>query len=258
MPATNNISFNNNSQNRDHNIYTEEFLGGADVFIYINGKRYDDISAIQYSIREQQKPIYGYSSRVYDDIATGTRIVQGILKVPVRNTKYNEDLTFGIKNTITAQKQSKQIQSLIPDWTYNYTSQNIGTKNTAFPVSDNQGVVSEVQAELKKLGYSLDVTGLMDSSTKTAIYNYKKDNNLTVNNKCDIELRIRLGLYQNDHTYKTRVKSNLRYEPSNSSDVSESIDPNTTLTILKVIDDTWALVQVYGSRKGYLKLTEVY
>lgn len=116
-----NIAFDNRSQDRDHNIYTEEFLGGADTFIYINGERYNDISAIQYSVREQLKPVYGYSSALYDDIITGVRIVQGVIKVPVRNTSYNESLTFVPESESNVKSGGYAYTDAAPDWVYNYS-----------------------------------------------------------------------------------------------------------------------------------------
>ena len=79
------IAFNNASKNRDHNIFTEEYYGGADTFIYIDNERYENISALSFEVRETVKPIYSYASRIFDDLAVGTRIVQGVIKIPVKN-----------------------------------------------------------------------------------------------------------------------------------------------------------------------------
>lgn len=178
-----NIAYQNTGQDRDHNIYTEEFLGGADTFIYINNELYTDISAIQYTIREQQKPIYGYASRLYDDVATGIRIVQGMIKVPVRNTKTNESLTFDsaseLQTYLTTNGQSNG-QS-IPNWLYDYTLPNSSEEYGKYGTASAK--IYEIQNKLKEEGYNVNPSGTIDASTKIAILKYRRANgeNISLN-----------------------------------------------------------------------------
>ena len=44
---------------------------------YINGEWFEDINTIAWQVNQQQYPIYGYNSYVWDDLALGTRIIQG-------------------------------------------------------------------------------------------------------------------------------------------------------------------------------------
>ncbi len=44
---------------------------------YINGEWFEDINTIAWQVNQQQYPIYGYNSYIYDDLALGTRIIQG-------------------------------------------------------------------------------------------------------------------------------------------------------------------------------------
>lgn len=166
-----NIAYLNKGQDRDHNIYTEEFLGGADTYIYINNELFKDISAIQYSIMEQQKPIYGYASRLYDDVATGVRIVQGLIKVPVRNTENNEVLSF----VPDFEKDSRSLKSNIPDWVYRYNPNNNSSEDLATINNINNDIYS-IQEKLKSEGYNVKPTGILDSQTKIAILKYRKNN----------------------------------------------------------------------------------
>lgn len=166
-----NIAYLNKGQDRDHNIYTEEFLGGADTYIYINNELFKDISAIQYSIMEQQKPIYGYASRLYDDVATGVRIVQGLIKVPVRNTENNEVLTF----VPDFEKDSRSLKSNIPDWVYRYNPNNNSSEDLATINNINNDIYS-IQEKLKSEGYNVKPTGILDNQTKIAILKYRKNN----------------------------------------------------------------------------------
>ena len=109
------IAFNNASNNREYNIFTPEYYGGADVRIYINKRLYPNISSIQVSVREQQKPIYGYSSRVYDDIAHGTRIVQGAIRVPVKNAGPSDKVKAAARTVI---QNNNSINVDVPAWVY--------------------------------------------------------------------------------------------------------------------------------------------
>ena len=44
---------------------------------YINGEWFEDINTIAWQVSQQQYPIYGYNSYIFDDLALGTRIIQG-------------------------------------------------------------------------------------------------------------------------------------------------------------------------------------
>lgn len=173
-----NIAYLNKGQDREHNVYTEEFLGGADTYIYINNKLFKDISAIQYSIIEQQKPIYGYASRLYDDVATGVRIVQGLIKVPVRNTESNEVLTF----VPDFERESRSLNTNIPDWVYRYNPNNKSSEDVV-AIHNVDVDIYNIQEKLISEGYNVKLTGVLDSQTKIAILKYKKNNGEIINLK---------------------------------------------------------------------------
>ena len=169
------IAFQNSGQDREHNIYTEEFFGGADTYIYINDKLYKDISAIQYSVREQKKPIYGYASRLYDDVANGVRIVQGLIKVPVRNTSFMESLTFSpASRTVDVENIS------VPNWVYQYDGNSQNNNSNEENISSH---IYNIQNKLKSKGYKVNATGILDAKTKIAILKYKKNTGQNLNLK---------------------------------------------------------------------------
>lgn len=80
-----------NENERNVNIFAPDFFTSSDVVVTINGEKIRDISAIQYSLQEQLKPIFGYGSYTYDDIAVGSRIVTGTIICPLRNIKENDE-----------------------------------------------------------------------------------------------------------------------------------------------------------------------
>lgn len=60
--------------------YYEEYYCGADVRVYIKGKKkiwWDEIATIQYGEATNESPIFGYMSQHFDAVARGTTIVQG-------------------------------------------------------------------------------------------------------------------------------------------------------------------------------------
>lgn len=82
---------------RNYNAFAEEYFCGTDINVELNGKE-TPLVAIEYTLQEQLKPIYGYASRVYDDIAKGSRIVVGTFIAPVRNNANNPEFTNSEKS----------------------------------------------------------------------------------------------------------------------------------------------------------------
>lgn len=245
------ISFSN--KDRDHNIYTEEFFGGADNFIYINDVRYEDISAIQWIVRETLKPIYGYSSRKYDDVAVGTRIVQGVIKVPVRNTNANESLTFSeeaASNSLTNIGTKE-----VPNWVYKYTPDIICASGEGYKhTSADSSLIAKVQTALSKTYDYVNITGVNDINTQKAIMDYKRQQNLSVNGNIDSELLNRLNLADTTATTKDEVR--LRYSPFDNSSSFYSISKGSKIIIQREYGE-WYYIQGDNNVKGYIKKSEV-
>lgn len=252
--------FNNASKNREHNVFTEEYFGGADTFVYINGVRYENISAVSFSIREQQKPIYGYGSRTYDDLATGTRIVQGAIKVPVANT--NSTPIEALAKKPNNKKEKERTAAIeIPDWLYQYEpdADTLGTENN--PYKDGETVqradVVEVQHALRRNGKNVEVTGIYDGKTKSAIAEYKKEKNIVVNGRIDYELKNRIGI-AGDETIVRAKKDNTKLRYNMFDDIPMMlIKKDTRLVVQNEINKDWLLVQMDNGRKGYVKTSEV-
>lgn len=115
---------------REENLIVEEYYSSTDIRIEFDGLDQTEIAYIQYAIQEQLKPIYGYASRTWDDVAVGNRIVTGMFKVPVRNplTGYNSDnpgqedfKTWyngkGYKDESSIEfGEEYQVEKNIPDW----------------------------------------------------------------------------------------------------------------------------------------------
>lgn len=72
-------------EQREPNLFIEEYYSSTDTKIFIDDMEQTEISYISYSLQEQLKPIYGYASNTFDDVAIGNRIVIGTIKVPIKN-----------------------------------------------------------------------------------------------------------------------------------------------------------------------------
>ena len=57
--------------------YQYEYFCGANVSISMNNFPLLDCAGISYSVLDSQAPIYGYSSRLFDAVAPGQKLVQG-------------------------------------------------------------------------------------------------------------------------------------------------------------------------------------
>lgn len=105
------------------NVFTEEYLSGSDVSIYINDNILPNVSGISYTLQEQLKPLYGYASRVYDDASVGNRIVVGTLRIPITNDNYNN-----INNYIS-NGNSTALPNQSTNYSIKYQSENTTVNN---------------------------------------------------------------------------------------------------------------------------------
>ena len=65
-----------------------EYFCGANVTIHINGEYLLDVAGITYNMMDSATPIYGYSSRLFDAVAPGQKIIQGTFVVNYRESNY--------------------------------------------------------------------------------------------------------------------------------------------------------------------------
>ena len=63
------------------NYYPYDYFCGANVFITVNGQPILEAAGISYTEQDSMQPIYGYSSRLFDAVAPGQKIIQGTLVI---------------------------------------------------------------------------------------------------------------------------------------------------------------------------------
>ncbi|MCX7610384.1 MAG: hypothetical protein N2043_02200 [Ignavibacterium sp.] len=72
----------------EYDIFPEDYFSGCDVSIYFGDTWVDDITGINFVINENVMPIYGYASYTYDQVARGSRIVQGQFRIAFKEAGY--------------------------------------------------------------------------------------------------------------------------------------------------------------------------
>ena len=91
---------------REENLFLEEYYSGTDTKVYIDNEEQTEIAYISYSVSEQLKPLYGYASRTWDDVAVGTRIVTGAFKVSIKNPEEQSSYEEVVLHQIIDKEQS--------------------------------------------------------------------------------------------------------------------------------------------------------
>lgn len=59
--------------------YGYDYFSGANIYVNINGVPALEVAGISYQVQDSTAPIYGYSSRIFDAVALGQKIVRGTL-----------------------------------------------------------------------------------------------------------------------------------------------------------------------------------
>ena len=99
------------TEQTEENLFIEEYYSSTDTKIYIDDVEQTEIGYISYSVQEQLKPIYGYASNTFDDVAVGNRIVVGSLKVPIKNPEIQsneKDIMLRSKNSFYGAKPEQK------------------------------------------------------------------------------------------------------------------------------------------------------
>lgn len=245
MSSPSTIKWDNRSNNRDYNLYTEEYFGGSDAFIYIDGERDNTISHIQFSIQEQHKPIYGYGSRTFDDLAVGTRIVVGAMRVPVKNPSKPTDFT----SNSSYRREEIVPRVIVPKWVYSYNPDVKSNK----PQSENEvdgrtSIVSKVQEAL-----GLKPTGFIDNRTRKAVSQFRKANEMVMDMLIDNELLTKLKV--DNYGYKSSRKAWIYSDP-NLKEGMKVIEKGVDL-ICVAKGDRSALVKTDDGVTGYIDVGAV-
>lgn len=81
-----------NKDDYENNLFVEEYYSSTDTKIYMNDVEQSEVQYINYAVQEQLKPIYGYASRTWDEVAIGNRIVTGSFRMTIKNPNRNSTI----------------------------------------------------------------------------------------------------------------------------------------------------------------------
>ena len=224
---------------RQQNLFTEEFFAGPDVSIYLNGSEQRNISQIQYTVQEQLKPIYGYDSMVFDDIAVGSRIVIGSFVMPILNTHDNDSLS--------TLERATSVKENLPSWVVKDFSKTpmATTRHEANPK------VKKAQQMLRQVGYDVEASGFMDSTTYQAMTHYQRSNEISsvgeVTDELLIKLQVSAGLL-NPQVATTDLI--VRIKPHPTALICGTIQENQTYVVVSEQNE-WCYVSSMTGVKGY-------
>lgn len=77
-----------NRQQREYQLFPEEFFAAADCQIYFNDVYLEDLTGLSFKLTENTEPIFGYASNTWDYHGRGRRLVQGHFRMAFREAGY--------------------------------------------------------------------------------------------------------------------------------------------------------------------------
>lgn len=257
---------------REENLFIEEYYCSTDTKIYMDDIEQTEIAYISYSMQEQLKPLYGYASNTFDDVAIGNRIVTGVFKVPIKNPEADSDINAVYKETYgmdaddpseTYNKSQEDLKDTI-EWVDNTkpdTDNESGSDNSILGNDHGGSIEDEEKLEyllmLIELGYDLDY-GATEQDLATAIRKFQKENDLEANGDLNEETKQeitkkydKLKLTQIGKSLTLPEGTNILYEPDGG--VAYTLTQEETVTILDDSIDGWYYIVLDdGVTGGYV------
>lgn len=240
----------------EENLFMEEYYSSTDIKIYMDDIEQSEIAYINYSLQEQLKPIYGYASRTFDDVAIGNRIVTGMFKVPIKNpeaqTSMSTIIERGKTSTLEGYNESQQELMDAVDW---ITEGKIET-DTVLKEDDE---TFEYKTKLINLGYDLDY----NSDTYTLMQQIKKfqqDNKLDVTGSFNTFTKNKIDELLKQGSLQTMfIPSGTNvYITASFSTYGGTIMKDQMVYILDDgYDDGWVYIMMENGIEGFINLKEV-
>ena len=266
---TQTIKFNPSVSPRKENIYLEEYYSGVDCRVYIDGKLCENVSGIGFQVQEQLKPLYGYASRTYDDVAVGNRIVIGNLQIPIANptatnlsisekektldlrvSEISSVLPSSAMPTNTSSQSIEPIPAWVQAWVEEFGYQPWRSNSlNAFYTGD----VFDVQQKLDALGYNVELTGRQDKKTEEALLAYQQTNELNISGVIDEETYRHLMLidaYQGKPMVTIQETLSVRVGPGLHYPVFFTLNPGDSAVCLSSYQD-FTRLRLEDGREGY-------
>lgn len=244
------------------NLFMEEYYSSTDTKIYIDDAEQSEIGYIQYSLQEQLKPLYGYASRTFDDVAIGSRIVTGVLKVPIKNIEKEstlpEVIQRGRQEAVTDYNNSEQDKENAVEW---IGDTSVGdTPESQYSPDTEDDKTFEYRTKLIQLGYNIDYNSSL-TDLRTAIRQFQEEHNISADGNLTQEtmnaIDDAISTSQNKETMLLPPGTRIYLKPILSSD-NYTLAEETTVTILsRDYDDGWVYIMLPNGDEGFIKTTYV-
>ena len=269
------IKFNPTVSPRKENIYIEEFYSGVDCNVYVDGKLFENVSGINFQIQEQLKPLYGYASRTFDDVAVGNRIVIGSIQIPVSNPSATDfkidgedkklDLTTTeidsttydsspapITNSFTIKPVPDWVKQWVSEYGYSFPEQTLFEQNVDLK-DISMTTVLAVQKRLLSLGYPVNLNGMLDLQTQKSLLGYQILNGLNTTGAMDRETYnhlLNIDSYQGRPTAIAQSVLDVRTGPGLHYPVFHTLQVDEAVTCLSYYKD-FARIRLSDGKEGY-------
>lgn len=168
--------------------FPSSYFSGSNIKIYFNNIFLDEATSLQFVLQEKTLPINGYMSYTFDDIARGSRLVQGQLSINYKDENYLNSLA---EAAMVRENDNDQNLSL---------SEEIGVKKN----SDSQEV-KELLLDYMKKGWSSQFDSL-SNDLENRIWNQDDSINKSAqgrsyfpNKKKTFDIVIEYGPYYRDY-----------------------------------------------------------
>ncbi|MCY7866111.1 hypothetical protein P8918_13530 [Bacillus spizizenii] len=94
-----------------HMDQPKRYFSSMDAEIYFSDYYVDEIVHIQYQVAQNNLPLYGYNSYVYDEVALGNRIIQGSFAINFTSPGYLFQLLDQIKKDTNVFGNSQNVKA---------------------------------------------------------------------------------------------------------------------------------------------------
>lgn len=254
-------------EQRERNLFVEEYYSSTDVQIKMEGEEQFEIGYIQYSLQEQLKPLYGYASRAFDDMAVGNRIVTGMFTVPIKNPDGQTSLDDILRNQETGaspwedyNKSQDEMKDAV-DWISGGSGGYVNPSSTPDEpnpydyggVSDEDLVYSE---KLTALGYDYGNETLTSDAVKLQVKKFQEANGMEVTGNLNTETMNKINeKFEASHQEKITIQpgTKLYSGPSTGHEVIMTIKELTQAVIIAKYDEKWIEVMLPDGTVGFME-----
>lgn len=240
------------TEQTEENLFMEEYYSSTDTKIYMDDIEQTEIAYISYSLQEQLKPLYGYTSRTFDDVAVGNRIVTGMLKVPIKNPEAQSPM-----RDIVARSQDSTLND------YNNNQQELmdaiewinSQQTTVTDIYVESDEIFEYRTKLINLGYDLDYTS-SQAELKQQIKKFQAAHNLEANGKLTTVTQQEIDkaiAESNNQIISIPPNTKMYLGPSTGYDYS-ILEDAQDVYVLDNGYDGWAYIMTKDGNEGYIEI----